>query len=135
MGNRRKARELAMQALFSFDVCQDDSEIEIQRFLKNYTPSEQVLPFFQKLITGVLENRKDLDKLIETYSNNWKISRMSCVDRNILRVAIFEMIHLKDIPPKVSINEAIDIGKKFGTDDSGSFINGILDSIHGSIKK
>jgi len=67
--------------------------------------------------------------MIERVSSNWKLSRMSCVDRNILRVAVYELLYCQDIPSKVSINEAIDVGKKFGTDDSGAFINGILDSI------
>jgi len=67
--------------------------------------------------------------VIEQFSSNWKISRMSCVDRNILRIAVFELLYCADIPPKVSINEAIDVGKRFGTEESGAFINGILDSI------
>ena len=81
------------------------------------------------LIKGVLDNKSRIDKLIEQFSSNWKISRMGCVDRNILRIAVFEMLRCQDIPAKVSINEAIEIGKKFGTEDSGAFINGILDSI------
>ena len=69
------------------------------------------------------------DTVIEQFSSNWKLSRMSCVDRNVLRIAVFELLYCADIPPKVSINEAIDVGKRFGTEESGAFINGILDSI------
>ncbi len=85
---------------------------------------------FIELVSGVRRNRQALDKIIEDFSSNWKISRMSCVDRNILRIAVYELLVMEDIPVKVSINEAIDIGKKYGTQDSGAFINGILDGIH-----
>ena len=81
-------------------------------------------------MNGVQENRATIDALIEQFSSNWKLSRMSCVDRNVLRIAVFELLFCADIPPKVSINEAIDVGKRFGTEESGAFINGILDSIH-----
>ena len=76
-----------------------------------------------------MNNKSQIDAIIERFSNNWKLSRMSGVDRNIMRIAVFEMLFCRDIPPKVSINEAIDVGKKFGTEESGAFINGILDSI------
>jgi N utilization substance protein B len=81
------------------------------------------------LVNGVLETKDQIDALVERYSQNWNISRMSCVDRNVMRVAVYEMLYCDDIPPKVSINEAVDIGKKFGTQESGAFINGIMDSI------
>ncbi len=76
-----------------------------------------------------MNGRSEIDSIIERFSSNWKISRMSCVDRNIMRLAVYELLYCEDIPPKVSINEAIDIGKKYGTEESGAFINGILDSI------
>ena len=78
--------------------------------------------------------RAEIDAIIEDYSSNWKVSRMSCVDRNVMRIAVFELKWCSEIPSKVSINEAIDIGKKFGTDESGAFINGILDSIRIAIE-
>ena len=129
MGNRRKSRELAMQALFYIDMCQNDSPDLLERFCKNFTPSRKVLPFFYQLVTGVLQTRSDIDAIIERFSDNWKLSRMSCVDRNVIRIAVYELLCCNDIPPKVTINEAIDVGKKFGTEESGAFINGILDSI------
>ena len=129
MGSRRKSRELAMQALFDMDMtCRNDGE-KFEIFCSNFKPSQKALPFFQKLAYGVNENREKIDELIERFSSNWKISRISCVDRNIIRIAVFEMLYCQDIPSKVSINEAIEIGKKFGTEESGAFINGILDSI------
>ena len=90
---------------------------------------KKATPFFLTLVNGVLETRSDIDELIERYSKNWKISRMSCVDRNVMRIAVYELLHCEDIPPKVTINEAVDVGKKFGTEESGAFINGIMDSI------
>jgi N utilization substance protein B len=87
-----------------------------------------------KLVKGVLKNKPQIDILIERFSKNWRVQRMACVDRNVMRIAVFEMLFCPDIPPKVSINEAIDIGKKFGTEDSGAFINGIVDSIRIAIE-
>lgn len=130
MGFRRRARELAMQALYYMDMRSGDLNEKMSLFRKLHAPPEKSNTFFHELVNGVLRNRKELDTIIENYSSNWKISRMPCVDRNILRIAVYEMLALDDIPVKVSINEAIDIGKKYGTQDSGAFINGILDGIH-----
>jgi len=129
MGSRRKSREFALQALFDMDMSQNNSEERIELFCRNFTPSNKVLPFFQGLILGVKKNKNEIDSLIEKFSSNWKISRISCVDRNVMRIAVYEMLYCEDIPSKVSINEAIEIGKKYGSEDSGSFINGILDSV------
>jgi len=129
MGIRRRARELAMQALFYMDMREDDPEEMLDLYCKCFSPAKKAYPFFNKLVTGVLDARDEIEGTIERFSSNWKISRMSCVDRNILRIAVYELIHCKEIPSKVSINEAIDVGKKFGTEESGAFINGILDSI------
>lgn len=135
MGNRRKSRELAMQALFYMDMSQNDSNEMLERFCNNFTPSRKALPFFLKLVKGVIKVKPEIDAIIERFSDNWKLSRITCVDRNIMRIAAYELIWCHDIPPKVSINEAIDIGKKFGTEESGAFINGILDSIRTAIEK
>ena len=129
MGNRRKSRELAIQALFFMDLNDRFAEEKLSLFCENFLPSSQLRPFFLNLVRGVSSARTEIDALIERFSSNWKISRMSGVDRNIMRVAVFEMLCCKDIPCKVSINEAIDLGKKFGTEESGAFVNGILDSI------
>ena len=134
MGNRRKSRELAMQVLFYIDMSQNDSNDLLDRFCENFKPSTKVLSFFLKLVRGVLETRSDIDKIIERFSDNWKLSRMSCVDRNVMRIAVYELLCCDDIPYKVSINEAIDVGKKFGTEESGAFINGILDSIRTALE-
>jgi len=103
-------------------------------FWFNFKESSKGQDFFLLLTRGVIQHIFVIDKKIEQYSSNWKLDRMTCVDRNILRIAVFEIIYCPDIPYKVSINEAIDIGKNFGTKDSGSFLNGVLDSIRISIE-
>jgi transcription antitermination protein NusB len=129
MGYRRRSRELAMQALFYIDVRQNEPQEALDLFCRDFTPPKKVLPFFYRLISGVLDRQKEIDGIIEEISSNWKIGRMACVDRNIIRIAAYELLCLRDIPSKVAINEAIDIGKKYGTEESGAFINGVLDSI------
>ncbi|KPJ78664.1 MAG: hypothetical protein AMJ54_02555 [Deltaproteobacteria bacterium SG8_13] len=129
MGSRRNARELALQALFSMDMNRDFSGEMLERFCEHFRPAVSIGPFFMQLVTGVLRLLPRIDALIEQHSQHWKLDRMSCVDRNIMRIAVFEILSCEDIPPKVSINESIDIAKKYGTEDSGAFINGIIDSI------
>ena len=129
MGNRRKSRELAMQALYYMDMSQDDSNEMLERFCDNFSPPKKMLPFFLKLVKGVIRGKGEIDSILERFSDNWKLNRMPCVDRNTMRIAVYELLYCRDIPYKVSINEAIDMGKKFGTKESGAFINGILDSI------
>lgn len=134
MGTRRKARELAMQALFYMDMRSDFSEETFGRFCANFAPKPDVRPFFLRLVRGVLRSQTELDALIERFSENWSLGRMSGVDRNVMRIAVYEMVCCPDIPAKVSINEAVDIGKKFGTEESGAFINGIVDSIRAKVE-
>ncbi|MBW1895954.1 MAG: transcription antitermination factor NusB [Deltaproteobacteria bacterium] len=135
MGNRRRSRELAMQALFQIELDGDNSSETLELFCKHFGISKKVRSFFFRLVDGVQESLHEIDPLIEQFSENWKMSRMSRVDRNVMRIAVYELIYCQDIPPKVSINEAIDIGKKYGTEDSGAFVNGILDSIRLFLEK
>jgi N utilization substance protein B len=130
MGYRRKSRELAMQALFYMDMAKCHSDENLQLFCQVHQPPEKTRSFFLKLVQGVNYTRTSVDTVISKYSDNWRMGRMSGVDRNVMRIAVFEMAYCPDIPHKVSINEAIDIGKAFGYEESGAFINGILDSIH-----
>ncbi|AOY58319.1 MULTISPECIES: transcription antitermination factor NusB [Desulfococcus] len=134
MKNRRKSREAALQALYYMDIRNDISIEALTLFQRCFPQSEKIQPFFETLARGVMLNRCQIDRLIERFSSNWKISRMACVDRNVMRIALYEILFLEDIPEKVSINEAIDIGKKYGTEESGAFINGILDSAHIALK-
>jgi N utilization substance protein B len=106
----------------------------LERFCENFNLPQKVQPFFLLLANGVLAAQSQIDSLIEKYSKNWKVQRMPCVDRNVIRVAVFEMLFCPDIPPKVSINEAIDVAKKFGTEESGAFVNGIVDRIRIAIE-
>jgi transcription antitermination protein NusB len=135
MGNRRKAREMAMQALFFMDISKDVSVSQIDLFCRCYQPSKNIEIFFQQLTKGIIERWLYINDVIERFSSNWKLNRMACVDRNIIRIAVYEILFCEDIPPRVAINEAIDIGKKYGTEGSGAFINGILDSIHTAMTK
>ncbi len=124
-----------MQALFYIDSRQCNPDEGIDLFCRSRVLPKKARPFFLKLVGGVNAGKVEIDVLIERFSSNWKISRMSGVDRNILRIAVFEMLCCPDIPTKVTLNEAIDIGKRFGTEDSGAFINGILDSINQAVEK
>ncbi len=121
-----------MQALFQADANNDYSPEGVRLFRENFEVSKNVIPFFSRLTAGVIEYKDEIDQCIHRVSTNWKISRMSRVDRNAMRIAVFEILYCDDIPFKVSIDEAVDLGKKYGTKDSGAFINGILDSIHAS---
>ncbi len=91
--------------------------------------SEGTDEFAERIVLGVLDHAREIDQLIERFSENWRLDRINLVDRNILRMAIFELLYCNEIPPKVTLNEAIDLGKRYGSEDSGSFINGILDRI------
>ncbi len=117
------------------DISKNDSQEAVALFCDSFAHSKNAVPFFLELVKGVIDYKSEIDYIIERFSSNWKIGRMSCVDRNIIRLAVYEMFLCNDIPSKVSINEAIDVGKKFGTEESGAFINGILDSIRIAMEK
>lgn len=129
MGKRRQAREMAMQALYFLEEHSGDRDQALTLFCSNFKPPRKTRPFFEDLVRGVQRARAAIDAIVETYSDHWKVFRMPRVDRNVIRMAVYEMLWIDDIPVKVTINEAIDIGKRFGTEDSGAFINGILDRI------
>jgi len=118
-----------MQALYFLEEHNGDPDQALALFCSNFRPPRRTRHFFEDLVRGVQQARAALDAIVETYSDNWKVFRMPRVDRNVIRMAVYEMLWIEDIPTKVTINEAIDIGKRFGTEDSGAFINGILDRI------
>jgi transcription antitermination factor NusB len=132
MGKRRKARELAIQVLFHLEFSPTDPETAFDLVCDSFRPGGTVPPFSKELVLGVRSHMEELDRLIRDASKNWRLERMSRLDRCILRLAAFEMVFLEDIPPRVSIDEALEAGKKFGSEDSGRFINGILDNIYKS---
>lgn len=129
MSIRRKSREMALQVLFCMDSLNDDSETLLEELCYLLEPSEKVRPFGLELVRGVVKNKTLIDARLAEVSSNWKLARMDYVDRNIIRIAVYEMLLCDEVPPRVAINEAIDIGKRYGTEKSSAFINGILDSI------
>jgi N utilization substance protein B len=129
LGTRRRGRESALQVLYQIDVTQRSAEEALSFFWDNFTFDEESRAFCESLVRGVMKHCDEINDLVEGYAEHWKMARMTWIDRNILRMAIYELLYCQDIPPKVTINEAVDLGKKFGSEDSGAFINGILDRI------
>lgn len=131
---RTRAREIALQLLYQFDVRGEGYERELGRDLATLVADEskdddEVRTFALRLLQGTLTHRDELDQRLRLVARNWDLKRMAIIDRNVLRMAIYELTHCADIPPKVTINEAIELGKKFSTANSGGFVNGILDRI------
>ena len=129
MGKRTQSREIALQVLYQIDMSEDTTEEAFDLFWEHFTPPDDLKEFSQKIVSGVCQHEEEIDVIIEHYSEHWRLKRMTIVDRNILRLAIFELMFCDDIPPKVVLNEAVELGKKFGSDKSGSFVNGILDKV------
>ena len=129
MSSRRRSREMAIQVLYQVDMAQSDLAEALRLFCEHFKAPESIRDFAFELARGAYEHREEVDGLIKRFSEHWRLERMPTVDRNILRLAIYELLYQPDIPAKVSINEAVDLGKKYGSEDSGSFINGILDRI------
>ncbi|MEW5723565.1 MAG: transcription antitermination factor NusB [Thermodesulfobacteriota bacterium] len=145
MGLRRLAREIALRILFQYEASEGlTPEETFNLFCRHFAPEfdeekvlgcddpgfEKALPFVRELFFGVASHQEEIDRILGEASEHWRLDRMSRVDRNVMRLAVYEMLFRQDIPPKVSINEAVDLGKAFGAEDSGSFINGVLDRIH-----
>ena len=133
MGARREGRELALQALYSLDLNPMDARESLRLLRENSRVAAAVRGFAEELVAGVVEKRQELDRIIDEQSKNWAISRMTKVDLNILRLATFELLFRSDIPKSVTMNEAIEVAKKYGTEESPSFINGVLDVIAASV--
>jgi transcription antitermination protein NusB len=130
MGIRRKAREMALKAAFEIDFSGSSCHDVIENIALNQKLDDDVLAFMQELLDDFNTHTTEIDKIVEEHSNNWKLSRMASVDRNILRLGVVEILYKPDIPKNVTINEYLEIAKKYGTEDSSSFINGILDKIN-----
>ncbi len=130
MGTRRQSSEAAVQILYQRDLNPHEAlDDAVARFWKEQDYPDDIRAFAEKLARGALEKRDAVDEQIKRVTENWELERIAAVDRNILRLAIHEMMFCDDIPPVVSINEAVDIAKKFSTKESGKFVNGILDRI------
>lgn len=129
MGIRRKARELALKAIFELDFNDIPINAVMDRILVELKPEEEVMQFMQQLLQTYDQNQDVINSTIEEHSSNWKLSRMANVDRNILRLGAGEIIFFDDVPKNVTINEYLEIAKKYGSEESSSFVNGILDKI------
>ncbi|PIP72825.1 MAG: transcription antitermination factor NusB [Nitrospinae bacterium CG22_combo_CG10-13_8_21_14_all_47_10] len=129
MGKRRVARELALKFMYQSEFNPDDLETQIGQFCERADVQAEILDFMRVLVEKVFAQAEEVDVLIKKFSDNWALERMSMVDRNILRLGICELVFTTSTPPKVVINEAVEIAKKFGTEDSPDFINGILDKV------
>ncbi|MCU9613832.1 transcription antitermination factor NusB [Caldibacillus lycopersici] len=129
--NRRTAREKALQAIFQVDVGKVDAEQAYEHVLED----EEKDPFLEKVIYGTINHLEEIDQLISEHLENWTISRLANVDRNILRISVYEMKYMEEIPTSVAINEALEIAKKFGDENSSRFINGVLSKVKKALDK
>ena len=130
MRNRTKSREYALQMLYQADIRRASRQQILGEFWQGHKLAEDVKVFTNQLFEGTVEHLQEIDPLITRHADNWSLKRMAVIDRNILRLGVFELLYLDDVPPKVCINEAIELAKRFGDTESGKFINGILDAIH-----
>jgi transcription antitermination factor NusB len=131
---RTRAREIALQLLYQFDLRGEGYELELGKdqaalVAEQSDGDDEVRTFAVRLLEGTLTHREAIDQRLRGVTRNWDLKRMANVDRNILRMAIYELMHCADVPPKVTINEAIELGKKYSTANSGGFVNGILDRV------
>jgi N utilization substance protein B len=129
VGSRRRGRELALQMLYAIDMNPSDRQPSASQLMDDTKIDFDAADFAEDIVRGVTENRDRIDRKISEKSKNWALSRMARVDLNILRIATYELLLRDDIPKNVTINEAIEVAKKFGTEDSPAFVNGILDEI------
>ena len=134
MGVRRDAREAAVQYLYQRDMHADDNDSGLEEFYRLRGLSPSARRFCDSLLRGWAQHRDGVDESIRSHAKNYEFNRLSAVDRNVLRVAAYELLHCPDVPAAVAINEAIEIAKKFSTEESGKFVNGILDNIRRSAR-
>ena len=133
MGKRRSSRELALKFLYQFELNGGDLDEQIKLFLERNSSQEDVANFMKELVVSLIDKMEEIDEIIQKFSDHWILDRMTVIDRNILRMGTCELLFNFSTPPKVVINEAIDIAKKYGNEDSPEFINGILDKVFNEI--
>jgi len=127
--SRRKARETALMVIFQMDLVKAELQDALDFVLQEFAVQPSAIDYARELASGVWEYRENLDGLIQRESTEWEVSRMAVVDRNILRLAVYEMFILNEVPDRVAINEAVELAKRFGGPESGKFVNGILGSL------
>tara|TARA_B100001964_G_scaffold223702_1_gene269875 strand:- start:156 stop:587 length:432 start_codon:yes stop_codon:yes gene_type:complete len=135
MGKRRSSRELALKFLYQFELNKGDLDEQIRLFLEQNSSQEDVENFMKELVVSLIDKMEEIDEIIQKFSDHWILDRMTVIDRNILRMGTCELLFNFPTPPKVVINEAIDIAKKYGNEDSPEFINGILDKVYNEIRQ
>jgi N utilization substance protein B len=135
MGIRRKARITALQALFEVDSVAHDAEETLDRLLAEAPLSEDGMAFARELVSGVLTNREEIDNMIQAHAPAWPVAQLAIVDRNILRLAIFEILLDNKVPVRAAINEAVELAKTFGSENSPKFINGVLGAVSALAKR
>jgi len=132
MRKRTKAREFALQILYQMDITKDSTSVSLENFWEAHSQEDiekEIQNFTKDLVEGVAANLEVINSKISQYASNWKLERMAVVDRNIMRLGCFELLFCDDIPPKVSINEAVELAKKYSGQEAGKFVNAILDKI------
>ncbi len=134
MGKRRFSRELVTQFLYLTEMNEGDWQIQLKNFWETNSCQADVQAFAEDILNNIFDHKEEIDARLEKYSDNWTLSRMAVIDRNLLRLAASELMYSKTVPPKVAIDEAVEIAKKFGSADSPNFINGVLDRILRELK-
>ncbi len=129
MGKRRLSREFVIQFLYLTEMNEGEIQNQLQLFWESNPAAEDVQLFTEVILKDVFDHKEQIDVRLEKYSDNWTLSRMTVIDRNLLRMAASEILYSKTVPPKVAIDEAVEIAKRFGSEDSAHFINGILDRV------
>ncbi|PIQ97603.1 MAG: transcription antitermination factor NusB [Nitrospinae bacterium CG11_big_fil_rev_8_21_14_0_20_56_8] len=135
MGKRRSSRELALRFLYQAEFNPEDLDEQLEEFLDRTGAMDEIKTFTRDLVYNVVRRKAEIDALIQKFSDNWSLDRMTVIDRNILRLGTSELLYCSNIPPKVAINEAVEIAKKYGSADSPDFINGVLDQVFKSSPK
>jgi len=135
MGKRRSSRELAIKFLYQYEFNEGNLKDQMKLFLERNQSQGEVGDFMKELVGSILEQIKEIDEIVQKFSDNWVLDRMTVIDRNILRMGTCELLFNFSTPPKVAINEAVDIAKKYSNKDSPEFINGILDKIYKEVSQ
>lgn len=142
---RRKSRELALQVLFSLEtqngqetsLDSEHAQLALADYMQNFAPKnfEEIVdvPYLQRLVAGICADVKAIDAELEKHSEHWKLYRMTRIDRNVLRIGVEELKSFRDVPSKVTLDECVELAKRFGTDDSSAFVNGVLDKVRHSL--
>lgn len=133
--SRRQAREIALRVLYALEISGNSLLITLNELRENKQPNEELAQFIERLVQKSYEMREETDELIKTRSANWKFERIAVIDKIIMRIAISEFLHFFDIPPKVSIDEAIELAKLYSTEKSSGYINGVLDGVYEDLKR